>query len=118
MVRNTGELYLEKQKIEFLEKCGINFLESDIERTLTYLQIPTTYTNQDLDRLIKLVAPIDGEVKLIDDVAWIYLKHDEARPLWQQGAVYYFLSFSYLYTLANLDNFILWVLTTYYNEEL
>jgi hypothetical protein len=104
---NTGQIHEENQRLNYLKKKGINFLEDDIGRTITYLQIPTNFSDQDLDSLVKLVAPVHGEVKFKDGVAWIYLKRKHAYPLWQQGTLYILFGISYLYTMYYTEEFLL-----------
>jgi uncharacterized protein YdaL len=99
---NTGQMYAEDQRLSFLRDKGIQFQDSDIERTISYLQIPTTFSNEDMDRLIRLVAPIQGEVKLKDGVAWIFLKHQPAFPLWQKGLFFLVSGAWNIYTAYHL----------------
>jgi uncharacterized protein YdaL len=97
--RNTGQRYIEEQRLDFLRKKDIDFSNDDIERTLSYIQIPTKFSSEDVDRLIKIVAPIEGEVKLKDSVAYIYLRHKPALPLWQKGVIFVLAGFIYLWLL-------------------
>jgi hypothetical protein len=105
---NTGDLLKQQQKLAFLRKQGIRFLDNDVEKTISLLQIPTKYTDQDIDSLIKLVAPIKGEIKLVDKVAWIYLKHEDGFTLLQKGLFYILFGLSYFYTYYFLEEILMW----------
>lgn len=87
MSRNTGEKHEEAKRLAELQSMGISFSPDDIRRTGTFLQIPTSFSDQDVSHLTKLVRKVDGEVHLKDAVAWVYLRHKPARPLWQQGVI-------------------------------
>jgi hypothetical protein len=104
---NTGQLYEEQQRLEYLKKKGVNFLEDDVGKTISYIQIPTNFSDQDLDSLVKLVAPVDGEVKFRDGVAWIWLRRHHAYPLWQKGLFFILYGLSFYYTLYYLEDLFL-----------
>ena len=85
---NTGEILKENNKLQHL-RGRFGFIDRDIVRTISYLQIPTQYSHRDLDEVSALVRPIGGEIKFTKDgVLWIYLKHEKALPLIVQGLLW------------------------------
>lgn len=98
MSRNTGEKYIETQRLEKLKLLGITYIPKPGDHTGTYLIIPTTYSDQEFSSIdTQVKEKVNGFCKLKDGVVWVHLRHQSARPLHFQGLMYIWWGLSLLW---------------------
>jgi hypothetical protein len=83
---NTGVVYDEQEIVRRLrDDFKLEFNDNDIVRTITHLQIPTVFSEQERDKASKIAGRVKGYVENKHGTLWIYVKRVRSLPLFVRG---------------------------------
>ncbi len=91
-IPNTGSKEKEELLIEEIQtflhgKASLDMEE--IERTPTFIKIPTTLAQDEVGKYIEGLAKRGASTKFCDDnTVWLYIRRPRGVPLWLQGICY------------------------------